>query len=232
MARGNLFRQATYWFVAICATYLLLAYFMTSDFWSSRLLDSALEPRTYMTQTPDGAEGEPINVGLVGSEHDVVSAMQSAGWSPADKQSPVFADENNPASRPGFEQDSLPSGVLLLNRKPEDMAFERMSDAGRKERHRLRLWHSFTTGDGRRPTWYGTATLDEHSDLGGSESHGIAADLDAARDYLIASLNAAGRLQSTKVEPGVGFIAASRNAQGDPYFTDGKIVIAVLVEAK
>ena len=232
MARGNLFRQAAYWFVAICATYLVLAYFMTSNFWSSRLLEGALEPSSYMTQTPDGAEGEPINVGLVGSEHDVVSAMEIAGWSPADRQSPVFADENNPAAQPGFEQDSLPSGILLLNGKPQDMAFERMADAGRKERHRLRLWHSFATGDGRRPTWYGTATLDEHSDMGGSESHGIAADLDAARDYVITSLDAVGCLQSTKAEAGVGFIAASRNAQGNPYFTDGKIVMAVLVEAK
>lgn len=232
MARGNLFRQATYWFVAICATYLVLAYFMTSAFWSSRLLDGALEPGSYMTQTPDGADGEPINVGLVGTEHDVVSAMETAGWSPADRQSPVFADENNPSSLPGFEEDNLPSGILLLNGKSEDMAFERMADAGRKERHRLRLWHSFASGDGRRPTWYGTATLDEHSDMGGSESHGIAADLDAARDYVIASLDAVGSLQSTRAEAGVGFIAASRNAQGNPYFTDGKIVVAVLVEAK
>ena len=52
------------------------------------------------------------------------------------------------------------------------------------------------------------------------------------RDYVIASLDAVGSLQSTRAEAGVGFIAASRNAQGNPYFTDGKIVMAVLVEAK
>ena len=37
-----------------------------------------------VTRTSQDIPGDPLNVGLIGSQEDVVRAMHAAGWSPAD----------------------------------------------------------------------------------------------------------------------------------------------------
>ena len=77
-----------------------------------------------ITQTGDGHPGDPINIGLVGSEEDVVRAMTAAGWYPAD---PItFASSLRIAAdtvlrRP--DDDAPVSNLFLFGRK-QDLAFE------------------------------------------------------------------------------------------------------------
>ncbi len=49
---------------------------------------------------------------------------------------------------------------------------------------------------------------------------------------MISDLSVAGRILSSQAEPGSGFTRNGRNGAGDPYFTDGKMVVAVLAPAK
>lgn len=94
---------------------------------------------------------------------------------------------------------------------------------------------TFTPGTDGRPTWYGSASFDRGVGLShdtGQITHHIAPDIDAERDSLIHDLTAAGQTEAVKTIPGIGFTSAGRNGGGDPYFTDGKVLMAVLVPHK
>jgi len=93
-----------------------------------------------ITLTGDGHPGDPINIGLVGSEEDVVRAMRAAGWYPAD---PItFASSARIAAdtvlrRP--DDDAPVSNLFLFGRK-QDLAFEQPMPGGPGKRHHVRFW--------------------------------------------------------------------------------------------
>ena len=37
-----------------------------------------------VTRTAQGIPGDPLNVGLVGAQHEIIRAISAAGWLPAD----------------------------------------------------------------------------------------------------------------------------------------------------
>jgi hypothetical protein len=82
-----------------------------------------------------------------------------------------------------------------------------------------------------REVWIGSASFDRgvgFSHDTGQITHHIAPDLDAERDFLIASLAEAGVLSDVYTVDGVGPTLFGRNGGGDPYFTDGKLTIGVI----
>ncbi len=64
--------------------YLLIAYLIMPrlDHWSARR-HPVLVPGDHLTRTSSGIPGDPLNIAVVGSEEDVVRALQAAGWNPA-----------------------------------------------------------------------------------------------------------------------------------------------------
>lgn len=82
-----------------------------------------------------------------------------------------------------------------------------------------------------RPVWLGSASMDRSvglNDYNGQFTHHIAPDIDAERDKLIADLIAAKMVTTTYEVSGVGPTLDGRNGEGDLYYTDGEIHIAVL----
>jgi hypothetical protein len=65
-------------------SYTLLAYLVLPLFWTHYEHQKGLENLPMVTRTGQGIPGDPINVGLVGDQKDVVCAMHEAGWYPAD----------------------------------------------------------------------------------------------------------------------------------------------------
>ena len=234
MARGRLHRQAALWFAAICAGYLALAYFAAPEFWSFRILRDGIKPAAFVTTTPQGIPGDPINIGLVGSEKDLISAFAAAGWDRADRlslKSSLRIGESVVLDRP---YPDAPVSTLLFDGRPQDLAFEKPVGRSADERHHIRLWLTFAIGADGRPTWYGAATFDRGVGLShdtGAVTHHIAPDIDAERDALVGDLSAAGRVNSVETIPGIGPTRNGRNGGGDPYFTDGKILVAHLAKA-
>ncbi|TIU15441.1 MAG: hypothetical protein E5W49_23835, partial [Mesorhizobium sp.] len=79
----------------------------------------------------------------------------------------------------------------------------------------------------------GSASFDRGVGLShdtGAITHHIGPDIDAERDFLIRDLSAAGMLISTSEISGIGATKTGRNGGGDPYFTDGKAVVGVLLQ--
>ena len=95
----------------------------------------------------------------------------------------------------------------------------------------MRLWHILDKGVEGHGVWLGSASFDRgvgvsHDTL--QITHHIDPDLDRERDFVIASLSGAGIVQQTYQVTGTGPTLNGRNGEGDPYFTDGEITIAVL----
>ena len=235
MIRGKLHRQAALWFAALCASYLALAYFAAPEFWSFRFLRDGLKPEALLTTTEHGIPGDPINIGLVGTEEDVVAAFTTAGWDRADRLSVTSAVEIGESVLLDRPYVDAPVSTLLFNGRRQDLAFEKPVGDSPDVRHHVRLWLTFTPGADGRPTWYGAASFDRGVGVShdtGAITHHIGPDIDAERNSLIGDLTAAGHIESVKTIAGIGLTKTGRNGGGDPYFTDGKVLMAVLVPDK
>ena len=66
------------------AAYLALAYGLAPFFWRHFEHQEAIADLPMTTFTRLGIPGDALNVGLEGSQEDVLCAMNAAGWSPAD----------------------------------------------------------------------------------------------------------------------------------------------------
>lgn len=231
MSRRTLRRRATIWLVAFCAGYLVLAYFAAPEFWSLRDRNFRTQRFGMVTHTPQGIPGDPINVGLVGTEQELVHAFAIAGWDTADAVTLKTAIEIGESVLFGRPYPDAPVSRLLFDGRAQDMAFEKPVGVSADRRHHVRFWQTDATGDDGRPLWLGSASFDRGVGLShdtGAITHHIAPDIDAERDFLISDLSAAGMLVSTSEISGIGATRTGSNGGGDPYFTDGKAVVGVL----
>src|SRR3954471_20803444 len=68
----------------LSSPWLLAAYVILPALWRHYEHHPALASAPKTTLTAQGIPGDPLNVGLIGSDGDVVRSMLAAGWSPAD----------------------------------------------------------------------------------------------------------------------------------------------------
>ncbi|MBZ9810146.1 LssY C-terminal domain-containing protein [Mesorhizobium sp. BR1-1-9] len=231
MSQRSFRRRAATWLVLLLATYLALAYVAAPEFWTFRDRGFRSQSFEMVTHTPQGIPGDPINVGLIGTQKEVVHAFAVAGWDTADAitlRTAIDIGESVLFSRP---YPDAPVSRLLFEGRAQDLAFEKPVGGSADRRHHVRFWQTDATGDDGRPLWLGSASFDRGVGLShdtGAITHHIGPDIDAERDFLIQDLTAAGMLISTSDLEGIGATTHGRNGGGDPYFTDGKTVLGVL----
>ena len=231
MSQRTLRRRAAIWLAAFCAFYLALAYLAAPEFWTWRDRGFRTQRFEMITHTPQGIPGDPINVGLVGTEKEVVHAFAVAGWDTADAVTLKTAIEIGESVLFGRPYPDAPVSRLLFEGRAQDLAFEKSVGHSADRRHHVRFWQADARGDDGRPLWLGSASFDRGVGLShdtGAITHHIGPDIDAERNFLIGDLRAARMLISTSDIPGIGATKTGRNGGGDPYFTDGKAVIGML----
>jgi hypothetical protein len=213
------------------AAWLALAYVAAPEFWTFRDRDFRKQTFEMVTHTPQGIPGDPINVGLVGSEKELVHAFAVAGWDTADGVTLKTAIEIGESVLFDRPYPDAPVSRLLFEGRAQDLAFEKPVGNSADRRHHVRFWRTDATGDDGRPLWLGSASFDRGVGLShdtGAITHHIGPDIDAERDLVIHDLSAAGMVISVSDIPGIGATKAGRNGGGDPYFTDGKAIVGVL----
>jgi len=215
---------------AVVLVWALLAYVVLPALWEHHEHNPALATAPYVTRTGDDIPGDPINVALIGTQTELISAMGAAGWHPADPitlRSSVGIIESVLLDR--RDPDAPVSNLYLFGRR-QDLAFELPVGTSARERHHVRFWRDDDIKS-ERPVWLGSATFDRSvglSHLTGQVTHHIGPDIDAERDGLLAGLAAAGRLVTTYEVSGIGPTLNGRNGEGDRYVTDGEIGVGVL----
>ena len=227
-------RRAQLWLLLVLAIYLVAAYLLLPAFWTHYEHQKGLANLPMVTRTAQGIPGDPMNVGLIGDERDVICAMHTAGWYPADPitlRSSIAIVGSVLLDRP--YKDAPVSSLFYLDRR-EDLAFEKPVGSSADRRNHVRFWRVLDQGEEKRPVWLGAATLDRSvgiSHYTGAVTHHIAADLDAERALLASDLESAGMVTAKYQVTGIGPTFNGRNGGGDLYFTDGEIWVLRLVEA-
>ncbi len=213
--------------------YALAAYLALPLFWTHYDHQRGLAELPMATSTAQGIPGDPINVGLIGNQTDVLRAMLAAGWAPADPitlRSSIEIAGSVLLDRP--YRNAPVSNLYYLGRR-EDLAFEKPDGRSADRRHHVRLWKVLDSGDEGRPVWLGDATFDRGVGLShytGAVTHHIDPDIDAERERFAADLEAAGMVEARYQVTGVGPTIAGRNGEGDRYYTDGEVWLLRLVE--
>ncbi|MEZ6134068.1 MAG: LssY C-terminal domain-containing protein [Pirellulaceae bacterium] len=218
--------------VYLIGVYLLLAYLLIPLVWEAvELRSEAIDDRPQITRTGDGHPGDPINVCVIGTQAELVLAMELAGWFQADKLGVEsdFAIGADTITRRTY--DDAPVSNLYLFGRAEDIAFEQPVKENPRHRHHVRFWRTDQRVDGGRTEWLGSASFDKRVGLShttGQITHHISADVDAERDYLAESLKRTDRLSSEVLEPAFHDQLQGFNGGGDPWTTDGALWIATM----
>jgi hypothetical protein len=213
--------------------YALFAYLLLPSIWTHYEHQRKLATLPMVTRTAQGIPGDPINVGLVGDNRDVLCAMQAAGWYPADPvtlRSSIEIAGSVMLDRP--YRAAPVSNLYYLGRR-EDLAFEKPVGTSADHRHHVRFWKVLDEGNEKRPVWLGSATFDRSvgvSRYTGAITHHIDPDIDVERKLLAADLGAARMVEAKYQVTGIGPTIAGRNGGGDLYYTDGEVWILRLVE--
>lgn len=232
----RLFRWAAIGFAVVVAAWIAAAYLVLPWLWRHYERQPGLQSAPKFSVTGAGIPGDPLNLGVVGTEDALVHAMLAAGWLPAD---PISWRTSLGIARSVLEKRPDPtapvSNLFVFGRK-QDLAFEQAARAGgsASQRHHVRFWRADDLGNGGVPFWLGAATFDRSvgfSHLTGQLTHHIAADIDAERDAVIGGLIHAGWVTQQYQVTGVGATVLGRNGGGDRYDTDGELTIGVLAAA-
>lgn len=212
--------------------YGLMAYVVLPWAWTHHEHQRGLAGLPMVTRTAQDIPGDPLNVGLVGSQEDIVRAMHAAGWSPADPITLRTSLEIAGSVVLHRPYRDAPVSPLFYQARREDLAYEKEVGASANRRHHVRLWKTLDGGAEGRPVWLGSATFDRGSGLSrytGQITHHIAPNIDSERDGLIDDLGRARMVTTTYEVTGIGPTLDGRNGEGDRYYTDGEIRIATLV---
>jgi hypothetical protein len=213
--------------------YLGMAYLLVPAAWNRYgHRHPSLENLPDITYAAHGIPGDPINVSLIGTKADVIRIMLAAGWYPADPLSLRSSLEIAAATVLKRSYDDAPVSNLYLWGRKEDLAFEQPVGRDPRQRHHVRFWRSDRDDSDGRPVWVGSATYDRRvgfSHRTGQVTHHIAADVDAERDHLFADLARTGDLAETYTVDDFHKTRQGRNGGGDPWHTDGKLYVGVIV---
>jgi len=221
-------------FIGLAIAYLLVAYVIAPFAWDRyEQRHPSFDDVPGITETGDRIPGDPLNLALVGTERDVKRAMVAAKWYPADPltlKSCLEIAEATVLKRP---YDDAPVSSLYLFGRKEDLAFEQPVGDDPRRRHHVRYWKAPHPAPDGTPVWLGAATFDQRvglSETTGQITHHIAADVDAERNHVLATLESAKQLSERYAVPGFHKTLSGRNGGGDPWRTDGALDVGVVAD--
>lgn len=188
-------------------------------------LRRALESLPCCTTNKKGtAQGDPLNLMVVGEEEDVMHAFIRAGWDETETIYTTSVLKTVSSFLFGGRYRYSPVSGLYVYGRPQDLALQKARETIH-ERNHLRLWLSPKTIEGK-PVWVGQISRDigVRFTIKTIVTHKIDPDVDEARDYIMQDLLYSQGLAKVAYVKGVGpapITEPRENLTGDPYFTDG-----------
>jgi len=178
------------------------------------------------TNKAGDGEGDPLNVVMVGTGEEVVSALAASGWSFTEA---ITADSVRRMVGAAIADKSFltaPVSSLHAFGRKQDIALQR----GRTtiaQRNHMRLWLAPFRSEGR-PVWVGQVSRDigvkATTKSPTLTTHVIDPVIDESREYLLHSLLHHDAVSQFAFVRGVGEATHEKprhNLTGDPYITDG-----------
>lgn len=182
------------------------------------------------TNAQASKQGDPLNLVMVGSEHDMLVALVRAGWDFTETINASSVGRMVSAFAFGGSYRNSPVSALHVDGRAQDFAMQR-ARASISQRNHLRLWMTPLQVDGT-PVWIGQISRDIGVKVTTRSptltTHVIDPDVDESRDYLLQDMLMTSNVARWGYAAGVGRASAEQpraNLTGDPYFTDGRRLV-------
>jgi hypothetical protein len=185
------------------------------------------------TNAAGDAEGDPLNVVLVGGPNEVLSSLTRSGWSFTHQITLRTVRREIGAAVEGKPYSVAPVSSLYVFGRSQDVAMQR-ARRSISQRNHMRLWQAPFTFE-RRPVWVGQVSRDIGLKLTTKSptltTHVIDPQVDTTREYLLHSLIAEGFIDRFGFVKGSAYAPATQprvNLTGDPYHSDGMRLVIML----
>lgn len=185
------------------------------------------------TVNGSGDPSDPVNIAIAGSKAQLLKAFSKAGWAVPDNRG--FSTNTKMATSVLLKKSypAAPISDLYLYGRNQDIAFQQEVDMGDglspAVRHHVRFWQSDEVTSNGTPIWLGAATFDRGVGVSFKgiphTTHWIAPNIDEERQAVADALHGAGAVEESGLQSGgLTSLTGLANAEGDPIYTDGKIV--------
>jgi hypothetical protein len=175
--------------------------------------------------------GDMVNFVLVGSQQQVQSALDAASWHVADTDDKKAVLEAVMETYEKKDYLSMPMSTLYLFNRSQDFGYEQAEPIAMvASRHHFRLWKAPFTWNGQ-TVWAGAGTHDigfAKDKRNGNVTHKIDPNVDGERDNIGGSLQKASKAKSLSYYLPPNPVQDAKNATGDGYHSDGRILVIVL----
>ncbi len=198
------------------------------------------------TLTGDGLPGDPVNLVLIGTHHQLCAAFSAAGWMEADRLNLKSSWRMVRAFVLNSPYPAAPFSTLYLYGRKQDIGFQKAIGRSPRKRHHIRFWarslsHETHLGQSSfwrsaKPPppeatalWVGAGTKDtglSFAQFTLQVTHATDADTNAERDFIVAELS-----ESRVIEEVTFYRAGQRvvTKHVNHYVTDGELTAAKLV---
>jgi hypothetical protein len=195
----------------------------------SKALDEVVLSLPPRTSTPKGQDADVVNLAFIGSQKQIESAFQAAGWMSTDAPSrrATLRGLNALLLLRGYPHG--PMSEQLLNARPYDFSWQKGLDSYAKRDH-LRIWSNPDTWLGQ-PVWFSASTQDVGVRIlirKKEITHRVDADIDGERDKIVRDLTLAGCVEAVHNTSRPEMPLSLKNATGDKLSTDGAVAVIQL----
>ncbi|HOW58369.1 MAG TPA: LssY C-terminal domain-containing protein [Candidatus Omnitrophota bacterium] len=187
-----------------------------------------------VTNASGTKNGDPVNLVVIGTQDELLSAFTTAKWDETEILSFKTAMKMAGSFLFGESYDYSPFSSLYLYGRSQDIGLQKARNMN--ERLHLRLWYSPIRYKGK-PVWVGQVSRDIGvrftTKTWNLMTHKIDPDIDESAVYVLSDLMYHHRI--AKQGPVGGSVPSTpekpaKNLTGDPYFTSGKRVVILLSE--
>ena len=235
------------WILALGVTYGVAAYVILP-----RVVRMGLKVLQHLqvpqyTITGDGLPGDPVNLALIGTLHQLKTAFATAGWVGADRLGLVSSWRMVQAFTLNSPYPTAPFSTLYLFGRGQDIGFQKAIDNSPRKRHHIRFWAlSLSYAEGALGTagfwlntdrppddapvlWVGAGTRDTGFSLTWLTfqiTHATDSDTNTERDFIIAEL------KKSRVVDDVTSYVEDRDLpveRVNHYVADGDVAVAKLI---
>jgi hypothetical protein len=195
-------------------------------------LDAKL-PYRVTDQPSGGNEGDLVNFVLVGNEKQVTNAFKEAGWILPDKTSQDAVVSAVLATLQKQAYVSVPMSTLFLFGRGQDYGYAR-AEAVKVigQRDHFRIWQMPFKGPNGETLWAGAGTYDigieKDQRKENAVTHKIDPDIDGERNFIAATLQQVGMVETTSYMDRPKQIKDTKTATGGEIKTDGRTLVIVL----
>lgn len=217
------------WFILVI--YLVIAYLVLPRLHT--VLSRIYLPDYFIgrTRTREGILGDPVNLGVQGSQEQIHATMRAAGWTLADDLGlrANLRIVTSTITRRSYPE--APVSNLYLFGHPQAFCYQQEVDGSPGKRHHVRFWptpEGWLLPGGYQTDWLAAGTFDRSVGLSVFTlqiTHRIADDIDVERDHIVETVTAAGVGAEVEVIDNFSTGYHSRNGGGDAIVTDGDLPI-------